>query len=74
MEEASDGGAGLLDGAACVLALLMDGAGVAEVLHPEGAHGFEDFGEERGGRVRVHVDTAHGSILACGRNRELVGL
>jgi hypothetical protein len=36
------------------------------VLHPEGTHGFEDFGKEGGGRVRVHVDSAHGSILACG--------
>jgi hypothetical protein len=56
----------LFDGSAGVLALLVDGAGVAEVLHPEGTHGFEDFGEERGGRVRVHVDTAHGFILQGG--------
>ena len=41
----------------------MDGAGVAVVLHPEGAHGFEDFGEEGCGRVCVQVDSAHGFIL-----------
>ena len=63
MEEAGDGLAGLIDGGAGVLALLMDGAGVAEVLDPEGAHGLEDFGEKRGGGVRVHVDMAHTAIL-----------
>jgi hypothetical protein len=63
VEEAGDGGAGLLDGAAGLLALLVDGAGVAVVLHPEGTHGFKDFGKEGGGRVCVHVDSAHGSIL-----------
>ena len=55
--------AGVVDGGAGVLALLMDGAGVAEVLDPEGTHGLEDLGEERGGGVGVHVDAAHGSIL-----------
>ena len=49
-----------------LLALLVDGAGVAVVLHPEGTHGFEDFGEERCGGVGVHVDSAHGSILQGG--------
>jgi len=73
VEEAGDGGPGLFDGATGVLALLVDGAGVAEVLHPVGAHGFEDFGQEGGGRVCVHVDTAHGSILACGRNADASG-
>ena len=66
MEEAGDGGAGLLDGSAGVLAVLVDGAGVAVVLHPERTHGFEDFGEQRRGRVCVHVDSAHGSILQGG--------
>jgi len=51
--------AGLLDGGAGVLALLVDGAGVAEVLDPEGTHGIEDLREERRGGVRVHVDSAH---------------
>jgi hypothetical protein len=36
------------------------------VLQEEGAHGFKDFGQERRGRVRVHVDSAHISILLCG--------
>jgi hypothetical protein len=57
-----------------VLAVLMYGAGVAEVLHPEGAHGFEDFGEQGGGRVCVQVDSAHEFILACwlyGRLKDL---
>jgi hypothetical protein len=64
VEEAGDGSASLFDGPAGLLALLVDGAGVAVVLHPVGAHGFEDFGEQRSGRVCVHVDSAHGSILA----------
>ena len=64
VEEAGDWVAGVLDGGAGVLALLVDGAGVAEVLHPEGTHGFEDFGEQRRGGVCVHVDSAHGFILA----------
>ena len=59
MEEAGDGGAGLLDCSAGLLALLVDGAGVAVVLHPVGTHGLEDLGEERRGGVRVHVDSAH---------------
>jgi hypothetical protein len=44
VEETGDLGAGLFDCAAGVLAVLMNGAGVTVVLHPEGAHGFEDFG------------------------------
>ena len=73
MEEAGDGGAGLLDCSAGVLALLVDGTGVAVVFHPIGTHGFKDFREERGGRVGVHVDTAaHGSILPCGWNGDAV--
>jgi len=59
-EEASDGLAGVVDGGACVLALLVDGAGVAEVLEEEGTHGVEDLGEQGGGGVRVHVDALHG--------------
>jgi len=39
-----DGLAGVIDGGACVLALLVDGAGVAVVLEIEGTHGLEDFG------------------------------
>jgi hypothetical protein len=35
------------------------------VLHPEGAHSLEDFGEQGGGSVRVQVDSAHDFILAC---------
>ncbi len=45
VEEAGDGLAGALDGGTGVTALLMDGAGVAEVLDPEGTHGVEDLGE-----------------------------
>jgi hypothetical protein len=63
VEEAGDRFAGLVYGGAGVLALLMDGTGIAEVLDPEGAHGFEDFGEKRCGSVRVHVEMAHTSIL-----------
>jgi hypothetical protein len=44
VEEAGYGGAGLFDCSAGLLALLVDGASVAVVLHPEGTHGFEDFG------------------------------
>jgi len=66
VEEVGDLIAGVVDGGAGELALLMDGAGVAVVLEEEGTHGFEDFGEQRCGRVRVHVDSAHGFILLCG--------
>ena len=59
VEEAGDGLAGVVDGGAGVLTLLMDGAGVAELLDPEGTHGVEDLGEQRGGGVGVHVDPAH---------------
>ena len=58
-EQRGDLLAGALDGGAGVLALLMDGAGVAELLDPEGTHGVEDLGEQRRGGVRVHVDAAH---------------
>ncbi len=43
-EEAGDGGTGLLDGSAGLLAVLVDGAGVAVVLHPVGTHGLEYLG------------------------------
>ena len=66
MEEAGDGAAGLFDGAAGLLTWLMDGTGVAEVLHPEGAHRLEDFREERRGGVSVHVDAVHRFILLHG--------
>ena len=45
VEEAGDGLAGAFDGGAGVAARLMDGAGVAEVLDPEGTHGVEDLRE-----------------------------
>ena len=66
VEEVGDLLAGVVDGGASELALLMDGTGVAVVLEEEGTHGFEDFGEQRCGRVRDHVDSAHGFILLCG--------
>jgi hypothetical protein len=66
VKEMGDLFAGVVDSGAGELALLMDGAGVAVVLQEEGTHGFKDFGEERRGRVRVHVDSAHGFILLCG--------
>jgi hypothetical protein len=66
VEEASDMGAGLLDCSAGVLAVLVDGTGVAVVLHPVGTHGLEDLGEKRGRGVGVEVDSVHGSILAVG--------
>src|SRR5580698_1788727 len=59
VKSAGDGAAGLRDGTAGLLALLVDGAGIAKVFHPEGTHGFEDFGKQGGGRVCVHVDSAH---------------
>ena len=75
VEQRGDLLAGVLDGGAGVLALLVDGAGVAEVLDPEGTHGVEDLGEQRRGGVGVHVDPAHGSSLrlsAGAQNAELV--
>ncbi len=65
-EERRDRLAGVVDGGAGMLALLMDGAGVAEVLDPERAHRVEDLGEQRRGGVRVHVDAAHVSSLRGG--------
>jgi len=59
VEETGDLVASVVDGGASELTLLMDGAGVAVVLQEEGTHGFKDFGQERCGRVRVHVDSAH---------------
>jgi hypothetical protein len=53
----------VVDCGAGVLAVLMDGAGVAEVLDPERAHGLEDLWQERRGGVGVHVDTLHYIIL-----------
>lgn len=67
MEDAGDGVAGVVDGRASVLALLVDGAGVAVVLQKERTHGLEDFGEKRRGGIRVHVDTAHTLILPLAR-------
>ena len=71
MEEAGDGLAGVVDGGAGVLALLVDGAGVAVVLHPEGTHGLEDLGKKGGGGVGVHVDPVHAPILLLARFRRL---
>ena len=56
MKKPGNGLAGLVYCCAGVLALLMNGAGIAEVLDPEGAHGFKNFREKRSGGVRVHVD------------------
>jgi hypothetical protein len=47
VEEAGDAVAGVIDGGAGELALLVDGAGVAVVLEEEGTHGLEYFREER---------------------------
>jgi hypothetical protein len=66
VEEAGDLVAGVVDGGAGELTLLMDGAGVAVVLEEEGTHGLEDLREERRCGVGVHVDSAHGSILLRG--------
>lgn len=44
VERFGDGLAGVVDGGTSVLALLMDGAGVAEVLDPEGPHCLEYSG------------------------------
>ena len=80
MEEAGDGLAGALYGCAGMAALLMDGAGVAEVLDPEWAHGLEDLWQQRRGRVCVHVDAVHDFILpfcvtndGAGEGRSLIG-
>src|SRR5437899_1398293 len=53
----------MVDRGASVLALLMDGTGVAVVLEVEGTHGLEDLRKERCGGVGVHVDTLHTTIL-----------
>ena len=63
VEEAGDGGTGVLDGGAGALAGLVRGAGVAEGLDPEGTHGVDDLGEERGGGVGVEVDAVHELIV-----------
>ena len=49
----------MIDGGAGVLAMLMDGAGVAEVLGPEWAHRVQHLGKHRRGGVGVHVDAPH---------------
>ena len=64
VEERGDLLAGALDGGAGVLAVLMDGGGVAEGVDKEGPHGVQHLGEQRGGGVGVHVDAAHRFILA----------
>ena len=63
VEETGDGGSGVLDGGAGSLTGVVRGAGVAEGLDPEGAHGVDDLGEKRGGGVGVEVDAVHGLIL-----------
>lgn len=63
VKQMGDRFAGMIDGRAGLLALLMDGAGVAEALDPEGAHRLDDLGQEGCGGVGVHVDTAHTLIL-----------
>ncbi len=63
MEETGDGASGVLDGGAGSLAGVVGGAGVAEGLDPEGTHGVDDLGKERGGGVGVEVDAVHALIL-----------
>jgi len=56
VQEARDGVAGVVDGGAGDLALLVDRAGVAVMLHPKREHGLEDFRKDRRGGVRVHIN------------------
>lgn len=60
--------AGTLDGGAGVLAVLMDGGGVAEGVDEKGPHGLQHLGKERGGGIGVHVDAAHTFIVAVDLN------
>uniref|UniRef100_E6QM64 Uncharacterized protein n=1 Tax=mine drainage metagenome TaxID=410659 RepID=E6QM64_9ZZZZ len=66
-QELSEYLACVIDGAAGGLAGLMDRGGVAEVVDPEGAHGLDHLGQQRGGGVGIHVDSAHwlGSCVYC---------
>jgi len=60
VEEIGEGFTGAVDGGVGLLAVEMDGGGVAEVLDPVGAHGVDHLGQQGGGGVCVHVDTEHG--------------
>jgi hypothetical protein len=77
-EKAGDLVACELDGRTGLLALLMDGAGVAEVLDPEGMHGIEDLRKQRRGGVGVHVDAVDVSSAfrdaALGHNQGVQGV
>jgi hypothetical protein len=68
--------AGVVDGGAGVLAGLVDGAGVAEVLEEVWTHGVENFWQKRSGGVGVHVDAPHSLSLRLWmlRSARLVGL
>jgi len=65
VEERGNLFAGALDRGAGVLAVLVDGGGVAEGVNKEGPHGLQHLGEERGGGIGVHVNAAHTFILAA---------
>ena len=66
VEEVGYGFAGAVDGGAGLLALLVDGTGIAEVLDPVGVHGFDDLGEEGSRGVGVHVDTRRHALILLG--------
>ena len=55
------------------LAGLVRGAGVAEGVLPERAHGFDDFGENWSGGVGVEVNAVHELIL-CDERHPLLRL
>ena len=63
VEQAGDGGAGVVDGGAGALAGVVRGAGIAEGFRPEGTHGLDHLGKDGGGGVGVEVDAVHVSIL-----------
>src|SRR6185369_11858557 len=63
VKHAGDGLTRVIDGGACVLALLMDGTGVAVVLEVERTHCLKDLRKERCGGVSVHVNALHTTIL-----------
>jgi len=59
VEESGYGCSGVLDSGAGALAAMVRGAGVAEGFGPEGTHGFDDLGKNRGRGIRVEIDPMH---------------
>ena len=51
--------AGLVDGRVRLLPVQVNRRGIAEMLHPIGAHRFHHLWQQRRGSIGVHVDSGH---------------